>query len=190
TYDEDNIYFGFVCYDDMKNIRASMTDSDRMYSDDWIGPFIDTYGDQKEAFEFYVNRYGIHEDLHWTPNWEDSSPDYIFTSETQIYDDRWTAEMKIPFKSLKFPNKKIQEWRVHILRNRPRNLRQRIYWASVSRDDPNFLGQSGIFKGIENIKGGNHLQLLPYVLGQQKASLTSPFNSNSSLDYDRSEEHT
>lgn len=184
TYDDDNIYFGFVCYDDMKNIRASMTDRDKMYNDDWIGPFIDTYGDEKEAFEFYVNPYGIQGDLHWTPNWEDSSPDYIFSSETQLYDDRWTAEIKIPFKSLKFPNKKVQEWRVHILRNRPRNLRQRIYWASVSRDDPNFLGQSGVFKGIENVKGGNSLELLPYVLGQQKATLTSPFNSNSSLDYD------
>ena len=183
-YDDDNIYFGFVCYDDMKNIRASMTDRDRMYNDDWVGPFIDTYGNMKEAFEFYVTPYGIQGDLFWTPNYEDSSPDYIFTSEAHIYSDRWTAEMKIPFKSLKFPDKAIQEWRVHILRNRPRNLRQRIYWASVSRDDPNFLGQSGKFKGIENIKGGNSLEILPYVLGQQKATLNSPFNSNSSLDYD------
>jgi hypothetical protein len=184
-YDDDNIYFGFVCYDDMKNIRASMTDRDRMYSDDWIGPFIDTYGNMKEAFEFYVTPYGIQGDLFWTPNYEDSSPDYIFSSEAHIYSDRWTAEMKIPFKSLKFPDKAIQEWRVHILRNRPRNLRQRIYWASVSRDDPNFLGQSGKFKGIENVKGGNSLEILPYVLGQQKATLNSPFNTSSNLDYDK-----
>ena len=183
AYDDDNIYFGFECYDDMKNIRASMTDRDRMYSDDWVGPFIDTYGNLKDAFEFYVNPYGVQGDLYWTPNYETSSEDFIFTAETKIYKDKWVAEMKIPFKTLKFPDKKVQEWRVHMLRNRPRNLRQRIYWASVSRDDPNFVGQSGIFKGIEDIEGGKNIEFLPYVIGIENASLSSPVNTNSTLDY-------
>lgn len=183
AYDEEYIYFGFECYDDMDNIRTSMTDRDRMYSDDWVGPFIDTYGNLKEAFEFYVNPHGIQGDLYWTPNYETSSEDFIFDSETKIHKDKWVAEMRIPFKSLKFPDKKIQEWRVHILRNRPRNLRQRIYWASVSRDDPNFVGQSGKFKGIENIEGGKNLEILPYVIGIQQATLTNPVSLNSDLEY-------
>jgi hypothetical protein len=183
-YDDDYIYFGFECYDDMKNIRASMIERDRMFSDDWVGPFIDTYSNYKEAFEFYVNPYGIQGDLYWTPNYETSSPDFIFYAETKLHKDKWVAEMKIPFKSLRFPNKQVQEWKVHLLRNRPRNLRQRIYWSSVARDNPNFLGQAGIFKGIEGIKGSNHLEILPYMAGIENAELGSPVNSNSSLDYD------
>lgn len=184
-YDDDNIYFGFECFDDMEHIRASMTDRDRMYNDDWCGAFIDTYGNLKEAFEFYVNPYGIQGDLYWTPNNESESEDFLYSSETKLHRDKWVAEMRIPFKSLRFPDKPVQEWRVHILRNRPRSLRQEIYWASVARDNPNFVGQSGIFRGIKNIKGGKNLELLPYVIGNEQARLSSPVNSNSTLKYDR-----
>ncbi|HQY20081.1 MAG TPA: DUF5916 domain-containing protein [Ignavibacteria bacterium] len=186
-YDDDNIYFAFECFDDMENIRTSMSDRDNMYSDDWVGPFIDTYGTLKEAYEFYVNPYGVQGDLFWTPNNESSSPDFIFESETKIYKDRWVAEMKIPFKTLKFPDINVQQWRVHFLRNRPRNLRQRIYWSSVSRDNPNFLGQSGTILGIEGVKSGNNLEFLPYVSGSEAATLNDPINSESQLDYKKPE---
>ncbi len=171
-YDDDNIYFAYTCYEnDMKSVRASVSDRDRMYSDDWVGPFINTYGDLKSAFEAYVNPKGIQGDLLWTKDNEDSNFDLIYESEAQMYKDKWTAEIKIPFKSLRFPDKKEQVWRVHLLRNRPRGARQEIYWASVSRDDPNFFGQSGFFKGIKNIKRGKDIQILPYVLGMQNGTL-------------------
>lgn len=173
AYDNDNVYFAFICYDDMSTIRANMTDRDNMYQDDWIGPFIDTYNNQKEAFEFYVTPYGIQGDLIWTPNYEDSSPDFIFYSEAKMYKDRWTVEMKIPFKSLRFPEKDVQTWRVHLLRNRQRANRERIYWSSVSRDDPSFLGQAGFIKGIKGIKGGKQLEVLPYVIGNNLQELES-----------------
>src|SRR5438876_1360758 len=119
-YDDDNIYFGYVCNDDMSTVCASMCDRDHMYQDDWVGPFIDTYNDQKQAFEFYVNPKGIQGDLIWTPGNETTSPDFIYESEAHIYKDRWTAEIKIPFKTLRFPDKQKQTWRIHLLRNRPR----------------------------------------------------------------------
>lgn len=171
-YDDDNIYFGYTCYEkDMESVRASLSDRDRMYGDDWVGPFIDTYSDLKQGFEMYVNPKGIQGDLLWTPNNEDSNYDIIYDSEAKMYKDRWTAELRIPFKSLRFPDRKEQKWRIHLLRNRPRGARQEIYWASVSRDDPNFMGQSGILKGIKNVKRGTDIQLLPYVLGTQNSTL-------------------
>ncbi|MEO8665096.1 MAG: DUF5916 domain-containing protein [Ignavibacteria bacterium] len=171
-YDDENIYFGYTCYEnDMSSIRSSMSDRDRMYSDDWVGPFINTYGDLKSAFEAYVNPKGIQGDLFWTTDTEDENFDFIYESEAKIYSDKWTAEIKIPFKSLRFPDKKEQVWRIHLLRNRPRGERQRIYWASVSRDDPSFLGQSGFLKGIKDIKRGKDIQFLPYVLGTHNTTL-------------------
>ncbi|MEO8209883.1 MAG: DUF5916 domain-containing protein [bacterium] len=179
-YDDDNIYFAYTCYEnDMSGIRASVSDRDRMYSDDWVGPFINTYGDLKQAFEAYVNPKGIQGDLLWTPDNEDENFDLIYESEAKMYKDKWTAEIKIPFKSLRFPDKEIQVWRIHLLRNRPRGERQRIYWASVSRDDPSFLGQSGYLKGIKNIKRGTDIQVLPYVLGTQSNSLEDIDNPDS-----------
>jgi len=171
-YDDENLYIAYICHEtDMSGIRASLTDRDRMYGDDWVGPFIDTYSEEKEGFEMYVNPKGIQGDLYWTVNNEDSNFDIIFDSEAKIYKDKWTAEFRIPFKSLRFPDKKEQQWRIHLLRNRPRGARQEIYWASVSRDDPNFMGQSGFLKGLKNIKRGKDIQFLPYIIGTQDSYL-------------------
>lgn len=179
-YDDDYLYLGFICFEnDMPGLRASVSDRDKMYGDDWVGPFIDTYSDLKQAFEMYVNPKGIQGDLLWTPSNEDSNYDIIYDSEAKIYSDRWTAEMRIPFKSLRFPEKKEQVWRIHLLRNRPRGERQKIYWASVSRDNPNFLGQSGFLKGLKNVKRGKDIQFLPYVLGSQNGYLENKNNSDS-----------
>ncbi len=183
-YDDENIYFGYTCYEnDMNSVRAHLSDRDKMYSDDWVGPFINTYGDLKQAFEAYVNPKGIQGDLLWTTDNEDSNFDLIFESEAKMYKDKWTAEIKIPFKSLRFPEKKEQVWRIHLLRNRPRGARQEIYWASVSRDDPNFLGQSGFLKGIKNIKRGTDIQILPYVLGTQNSYLEDKSNPDSKFTF-------
>lgn len=181
-YDDENLYIGYICHEtDMSSIRASLSDRDKMYGDDWVGPFIDTYSDLKQGFEMYVNPKGIQGDLLWTPSNEDSNYDIIYESEAKIYGDKWTAEMKIPFKSLRFPDKEEQVWRVHLLRNRPRGERQQIYWASVSRDDPNFLGQSGFFKGLKNIKRGKDIQFLPYVLGTYSSNTENISDPNSKL---------
>lgn len=181
-YDENYLYLAFTCYEnDMKSVRASMADRDRMYGDDWVGPFIDTYSDFKQAFELYSNPKGIQGDLLWTPNNEDSNYDMIYDTEARMYSDRWTAEFRIPFKSLRFPAKDIQTWRVHILRNRPRGARQEIYWASVSRDDPDFLGQSGYLDGIKNIESGSNIELLPYVLGTQNSYLADFYDPHAGL---------
>ncbi len=94
-YDEDNIYFGYTCYEnDMSSVRATISDRDRMYGDDWVGPFINTYGDLKSAFEAYVNPNGIQGDLFWTTESEDENFDFIFESEAKVYADKWTAENK------------------------------------------------------------------------------------------------
>jgi len=185
-YDEEYLYFGFTAYEtDMKSLRASMSDRDRMYADDWIGAFIDTYGGLKQGFEMYCNPKGIQGDLLWTTNNEDSNFDIIYDSEAKIFKDKWTAEFRIPFKSLRFPETKEQNWRIHIIRNRPRGARQEIYWASVSRDDPNFMGQSGFLKGIKDVERGKDIQFLPYILGTQGSSLDDPSDPNSEFKHDK-----
>ncbi|MBK6771141.1 MAG: carbohydrate binding family 9 domain-containing protein [Ignavibacteria bacterium] len=187
-YDDDYIYFGYTCYEkDMESVRASLSDRDRMYGDDWVGPFIDTYSDLKQGFEMYVNPKGIQGDLLWTSNSEDSNYDIIYDSEAKMYKDKWTAEMRIPFKSLRFPDRKEQKWRIHLLRNRPRGARQEIYWASVSRDNPNFMGQSGTLNGIKDVKRGRDIQILPYVLGTQNSTLEDFSDPNSKFTHGKLE---
>lgn len=65
TYDEDNLYVAFICYDDkISRLRVNLTDRDKMYSDDYVGLLIDTYNDHKQAYEIFLNPYGIQGGWH------------------------------------------------------------------------------------------------------------------------------
>jgi len=49
-YDNQNLYFGFICYDtNPSQIRARITDRDKIWEDDFIILIIDTYGEQSKC---------------------------------------------------------------------------------------------------------------------------------------------
>lgn len=179
-YDDDKIYFGFICYDnDMENLRVNLSDRDKIYEDDFIGIILDTYGNSKDAVEVFINPYGIQGDGSWTPDFEDMSYDLIFESDAHIYKDRWTGEVAIPFKSLSFPDKEEQSWKIHIVRTRPRESRVQMSWIPISRDEPELFSKSGTLKGIKNVKRGKNIEVLPYVIASQSGSVYDIGDPNS-----------
>ncbi|MEO8513222.1 MAG: carbohydrate binding family 9 domain-containing protein [Ignavibacteria bacterium] len=182
TYDDNNLYVAFICYDDkISKLRANLTDRDAMYSDDYVGILLDTYNDHKQAYEIFLNPYGIQGDGIWTRQGEEMNFDMLYDSEAKIYKDKWIVEIAIPFKSLRFPEKDEQQWGVHIIRTRPRESRTQMSWAKVSRDNSEFMSQAGILKGFKNLKKGKQLELLPFVLGSQYGYRDDPENANSKL---------
>lgn len=180
-YDENNLYIGFICYEDNTDkIRKTLTRRDAMYDDDFAGVIIDTYGEGKQAYELFVNPYGIQGDLMWTtPGNEDDSYEAIWYSEAKIEKDSWVAEIAVPFKSIRFAKKDVQEWKMHILRNRPRENRQQISWAAISRNAPTLFAKSGILKGIEKVKTGKNLEILPSFVSSQAGNISDFSNANS-----------
>jgi hypothetical protein len=186
TYDDDNLYLGFICYDnDMSKLRANMCDRDKIWNDDYVGVIIDTYRNNQKGYEFFCNPYGIQGDATWTPTGENDSYDLVFNSDAKIYKDRWTLEIAIPFKSIRFPSKPNQEWGLHIIRTRPRENRTQMSWAVISRDNPSFLGQAGILTGINNVKSSKNLEILPYVIGSQNGYKQDINNPNSNFINDK-----
>jgi len=110
---------------------------------------------------------------------EDSNYDLIYESEAKIYKDKWVAEIKIPFKSLRFPDKNVQQWRIDIFRVRPRLTRQQISWVALDRDLPAFMTQFGYLNGIQNIKNGKNFEILPYALASQAGYINDYSDPNS-----------
>ena len=179
-FDDNNIYFAFICYDnDMSKLRATFADRDKVFNDDFAGLFLNTYSDNKQAYEILTNAYGIQGDLMWTPDGEDASYDAVWESDAKVYDDRWTCEFAIPFKSIRFPNKDVQEWNIHLFRVRPRESREQHFWVPISQDDPSLFTKSAKLKGMKNIKGGNNFEVLPYVLGSRDYYLADDEDPNS-----------
>lgn len=188
-YDNDNLYFGFICYDnDISKLRKTICERDKMFSDDFCGFFLDTYNEGRQAYELFVNPYGIQGDLMWTtPGNEDDTFDMIWFSDAKVYKDKWTIEVAIPFKSIRFPNKKVQDWQIQFLRIRPRENRFQYSLLPISRDDPTLFTNACKIYGVENIKGGKNIEILPYVIGNQTGSLADEENSNSDFKNEKPE---
>ena len=188
AYDDKNLYIGVICYDPEPNkIRASITDRDNIGNDDFAGILIDTFQDQQTSYEFFVNPYGIQFDQRRLKNREDSSFDAVWKSAGEINSIGWTAEIEIPFRSLRFPNRAAQQWGVHFLRIRPRSSREQHSWAPLSRDESCLFCQAGTMSGIEGINTGRNLELLPYIIGSQFGALEDGDNPQSAFSNEPAE---
>lgn len=180
AYDDENLYLGFIAYDDPSGIRASLRDRDEVWNDDYFGILLDTYGDASWAYFLFANPLGVQADSRWSANAEeDARFDIIFYSEAKITDEGYQIEMAIPFKSLRFPDREIQEWRANFWRTRPRNSRAQHSWAGITRDDPCWVCQFGTLTGIQGVKPGGALELMPSVIASQAGQIEDAENPSS-----------
>ncbi len=182
TYDDDHLYVSFVCHDDPSAIRASMTERERIFNDDNVVLLLDTYGDAAWAYSFNVNPYGIQADAMWNPNTgEDGGFDLIWESAAAITDSGYQVEMAIPFSALRFPNKPQQEWRVDFFRNHPREARRSYSWAAYDRNESCWPCRWGTVTGIEGVRPGKGIEVMPTVVGFQTGALenhSAPYDFN------------
>jgi hypothetical protein len=171
TYDDDYLYVAMIAEDSTpQNIRATYAQRDRIWSEDFMGIILDTYGDGSRAFEIYANPYGVQGDLFWTTTNEDEAYDIIYESEGKITDKGWQLEMKIPFRSLRFPDLAVQNFNCTFWRSLPREQVYKSSWAAVNFYEPCGFCQFGKLTGIENIHPAGSYELLPSVVASQYAN--------------------
>ncbi len=168
TYDADNLYVAWICADDPSTIRATMTERDRIWQDDYVILALDPYGDQMWAYEIAANPYGVQGDLFWSSNGgEDMGYDLVFETAAAVNSEGWIVEMRIPFSSLRFPTDEVNEWRVDFWRNHPREVRGQYSWAAYDRNDQCWPCQWGVVKGIDGVEPGSGFELLPSLVAFQ-----------------------
>jgi hypothetical protein len=155
---------------------------DEIYDDDYVGVVIDTYNNAAWCYQLFANPFGIQGDMRWTPGGEDAGFDVLFDSRGRITETGYQVEMRIPFKSLRFPNSELQDWRVTFTRVHPRDSERHYSWAAISRDDPCYPCQLGTISGMQNVRSGSSLEFLPAVVGTQSGSLVVPEDPNSGFD--------
>lgn len=186
-YDEANLYIGFRCYDSLpQNIRANLSDRDKIFSDDYVIVAIDPYNNYQRGFEFAVNPFGIQGDLLAMGGGnEDPSYDMVWQSAASRDSLGWTAELVIPFKTLVFSSAESQTWTISLFRNVPRNNRYLLSWTKVDRNIPGILAQGGLLTGLEGIRSGSSLEFLPYIMAQQTGERSNPEDPASAMKHNR-----
>jgi hypothetical protein len=109
AYDREHIYVAFNCLDsDPTGIKTSVCRRDGIDSDDWMAVVLDTFDDQQSGYLFVLNPSGIQGDgiLNQDGN-GNFDYDMVWESAGRVNGQGFTAEMAIPFKSLRYPFRKV-----------------------------------------------------------------------------------
>jgi len=166
-YDNDALYFGITCTDpDPSKIIARLARRDDEVLSDNISIRIDTYHDHQTNFEFSINAAGVKVDIlqYNDGQEEDASWDVVWDVKTRITDTGWVAEVKIPFRVLRFPQKDSYEWGLQMYRRIAR-LNELQMWALKKKSESGHTSKFGHLVGIENLPSPSNVEFIPYAVG-------------------------
>ena len=172
-YSPSAIHFGIIASDaSPQSLRATVADRDNLGQEDRVTIYIDTFNDQRRAFMFGVNPRGAQEDGvrsegQFTPGEisagnVDLNPDYQWDSQGRVTEAGYVVEVRIPFKSLRFPGGSPQTWGLNVVRVTQRTGYQDT-WADTRRANSSFLAQSGTITGLERMERGIVTEIQPFV---------------------------
>ena len=177
--DESSLYFGIRAYDeDPQGIRATMGERDGFdRSDDYVRILLDTFNDQRKAYVFSVNPLGVQHDGIWNEGGStgrrggfgppiDSNPDFLWDSDARITEWGYQIEIRIPLKSLRFPDRDVQEWGLQVIRKIQRKGFESS-WAPITRNQANLLSQSGRLTDLRDLDPGLFMEFNPVATGNR-----------------------
>jgi len=177
-YTDTALYIGVIAYDDNPS-RIIVADSrrDSSLSDtDSFQVIIDGLLDRQNGYLFGTNPAGVEYDAQvikegstgqfgsggggFNLNWDGS-----WTVEATLTDFGWSAEMEIPFTTLRYAKGDEQTWGINFQRN-IRHNNEIVYWAPLSRQrNLNRVSNAGSLHGVQPADSRN-LQITPYVLSR------------------------
>ena len=166
VYDDHAIYVGVWCDDpDPNQIRRLLTRRDVDANADAVAIAIDSYHDRRTAYFFQLNAAGVQRDmLLFDDSQSDDTWDAVWTGDVAVSTTGWTAEFRIPLNQLRFATRDAHEWGFQILRNVARTKEQST-WSPWPRSSDEMVSRFGVVSGIDRVKPGRRLELLPYVTG-------------------------
>ena len=166
-YDQKNLYFAMRCYEaDVSNIDARLSRRDGFVGDR-VAFVIDSYNDKRTAFTFVVNAAGVKGDELISDNGNniDDSWNPIWYTATNIDEEGWTAEMRIPLTQIKFGEAEEQVWGMQVSRMIFRENEWSV-WDRIPREAAGWVSEFGELRGLFNIEPQKQLEIQPFVVTQ------------------------
>ena len=187
AFTNDHFYLSVVCYSDQpENIIINDTRRDSPLDDmDSFIFILDTFNDNQNGYAFGTNAAGIEYDAQITKGGENIARigrfssgaggafninwDGSWTVRTKIHNDRWSAEFKIPFKTLRYKSEKTQEWGVNFQRVNA-SIQEVSHWSPINRQfTVNRLISAGALTGVSPPLSQN-IKFIPYFLTQRNSN--------------------
>jgi hypothetical protein len=164
AYDEGNLYIGATLFDDPEGILAYQKARDAdLATDDRFMWMLDTFLDRRTGYVFEINAAGLKADALLGAGRGGKAWDGIWEVKTARNVDGWSAEIKIPFKTLNF-DPALDTWGINFQRTiRRRN--EEILWRGHRRNQgltrPIHAGQ---LTGLQGLSQGLGLEVVPSVV--------------------------
>ena len=184
-YDQNDLYIAIRCYDSQpRKISANTMEHDKSEerNGDQVSILLDPFQDKRNAYLFIVNPKGARSEglasggEHYSLGW-----DGIWEAKSLIDQEGWTAEIRIPFKTISF-NANLTSWGINIERYIARKL-EVIRYSGITLNsffsNPN---EAGLLVGIDNVKQGLGLTFRPYGIAGVNANRTDTGSVSSKLD--------
>ena len=173
AYTDAALYFAIVCHDRTPAaiVSTQLTRDADLDVDDRITIVLDPFFDHRNGFFFQINPAGARSDGQVSNNAESLTRDWdgIWNAAARIGPEGWTAEIEIPFKTLRFkPGQTV--WGLNVERQIKR--RQEIDRWTAARQNIwiGNLAEAGRLEGLEGVRQGLGLDLRPYISGGRNDS--------------------
>ncbi len=188
TFDDQNLYVSFICYDDQTpDIVQSLRRDFDFDNNDNVSVILGPYNDKINGFFFIITPRGVQMegtiatggagDDSFNETWDNKWYSFV-----QKYEDRWVAEMAIPFKSIRHKSG-LSEWNITFMRwDRKRNLGS-SWIATPIQFIPASFAYSGQLQWQEPPpESKSNISLIPFVAaGTSRDNTSDPVQRNHDL---------
>ena len=183
AYDDDAIYYAAKYYDsDPDSILARLVRRDFVWGDPSDGTvlYLDSYGDKRNGYFFYVNAAGTLADglLENDSKQTDLTWDAVWEGVPHIDADGWSVEIRVPFSQLRFKKSDLQVWGVNVERYISRKAETAMI-AFTPRNENGFASRFPSLTGIKGVSPKTKVELLPYITAKAEYvghDKENPFN--------------
>jgi hypothetical protein len=178
VYDDANLYIGVLCLDSEPGritAHSLLHDSGQVQghwggqgtvgtgADDVVRVLIDPFLDKRSGYFFSVNPRGARGEGLVSGGGASLNWDGIWDAAARIHGDGWSAEMRIPFKTIQFRSG-IDAWGINVERFIARK-QEKIRLSGIERDS-NFYSpmSAAALTGISGVRQGKGITIRPYGL--------------------------
>ena len=167
AFDRDALYIGVLCRDAsssgiiVNDIRKDFTPGEQ----DSFEVILDTFADRRNGYVFAINALGAKSDAQIANEGREvnTSWDAVWTVATRSGADGWSAEIRIPFKTLRFEGGGGRVWGVNFSR-RIRRKNEIDYWSPVPRVYNLYRASlDGTLAGLPDASQGRNLRIKPFL---------------------------
>jgi len=169
AHDAEYLYIGIICHTAGNDFEIESLRRDySFFGFDNISIAFDTYQDKTNALLFGINPAGVRREALISEGGRvgsgfDDSWDNKWDGDAKMHDNKWTAEMKIPFSTLRF-KKGATKWGMIIYRFDTQH-NEISNWLPISRNrvimDLSYAGEVVWEDPLKNSK--SNISLIPYL---------------------------